>query len=133
MDTHRKKLIDKWSSIYGEQISEEEYLEMGRTLRNFFEILHRWYKEGEQKKAQSKPQTKVEPRIETGLPSEENKLVNVEQLAKILDVPKSWIYSRTYQGQESIPHIKLGKYLRFDPSEVIEFFKKKGSNGRKRA
>ena len=37
-------------------------------------------------------------------------------LADYLSVPVGWIYKRTRkQGPEMIPHIKLGKYLRFDP------------------
>jgi hypothetical protein len=33
-----------------------------------------------------------------------------------LGVPIGWIYKRTRKnGPEMIPHIKLGKYVRFDP------------------
>ncbi len=52
-------------------------------------------------------------------------LVNVDELAKILNVPKTWIYERTRQGQEAIPFIRLGAYVRFQPEEVINFFKSK--------
>lgn len=51
------------------------------------------------------------------------RLMTVEELSQILQVPKSWIYERTRQGQEAIPHIRLGAYVRFDPEEVIKFFK----------
>jgi len=54
-----------------------------------------------------------------------NKLITVNQLAEILRVPPSWIYQRTRLGPEAIPFVKVGKYVRFDPEEVIEFFKKK--------
>ena len=54
-------------------------------------------------------------------------LLTVEQMAEMLDVPKSWIYQRTQLGQKGIPHIKLGKYVRFDSDEVLAFFKKKES------
>jgi len=38
-------------------------------------------------------------------------------LAEYLSVPIGWIYKRTRKsGPEMIPHIKLGKYLRFDPA-----------------
>ena len=50
-------------------------------------------------------------------------LITVGELAKILNLPKSWIYQRTSMGPEAIPHIKIGKYVRFDAQEVIEFFK----------
>ncbi len=54
-------------------------------------------------------------------------LITVEQLAEILQVPKSWIYERTRQGQTAIPHVKLGLYVRFDSDEVIKFFKSDGN------
>lgn len=54
------------------------------------------------------------------------KLLKVEQLAELLQVPKSWIYDRTRQGPEAIPFIKMGAYVRFDAEEVINFFKKNG-------
>jgi hypothetical protein len=39
-----------------------------------------------------------------------------EDLADYLGVPVGWIYKHTRQrGPDLIPHIKLGKYLRFDP------------------
>jgi hypothetical protein len=39
-----------------------------------------------------------------------------EDLANYLGVPVGWIYKRTRKnGPELIPHIKLGKYVRFDP------------------
>ncbi len=57
----------------------------------------------------------------------ERKLLTVEQMAEILQVPKSWIYHRTRQGQAAIPFIRLGAYVRFDPDEVINFFKADGN------
>ncbi len=54
-------------------------------------------------------------------------LVDVSEMASILRVPKSWIYQRTRQGQSAIPHVKLGIYVRFDPEEVIKFFRLNGS------
>lgn len=52
-------------------------------------------------------------------------LVTIEELAQILKVPKGWIYQRTCCGQSEIPFVKCGKYLRFDPKEVIDFFHQK--------
>lgn len=54
-----------------------------------------------------------------------NQLISLDELAKILSVPKSWIYARTRFGNEGIPHIKLGKYIRFDLKEVEDFLNKK--------
>ncbi len=53
-----------------------------------------------------------------------NNLLTIEELAKILNVPKSWIYDRTRKdGPEKIPHYKIGKYVRFVEQEVIEYLK----------
>lgn len=54
-----------------------------------------------------------------------NSLVTVDEMAQILKVPKSWLYGRTRFGAEKIPHIKFGKYIRFNSQEVLEFFKNK--------
>ena len=49
-------------------------------------------------------------------------LLTVDELASLLKVPKSWIYEHTRKrGADRLPHIKLGKYLRFFESEVREF------------
>lgn len=51
-------------------------------------------------------------------------LITVKELSDILNVPISWIYQRTSMGQEGIPHVKIGKYVRFDVDEVIKFLRK---------
>jgi len=44
------------------------------------------------------------------------RLWTVREVANYLGVPTSWIYDRTGpQSRETIPHFKMGKYLRFDP------------------
>lgn len=55
------------------------------------------------------------------------KLLNVDELSEILQVPRSWIYERTRQGQDAIPHIKLGSYVRFELEEVLAFFKRESA------
>ena len=54
---------------------------------------------------------------------DDRKLLTANELAKFLKVPVSWIYQRTRLGSDAIPHIKLGKYLRFDAEKVLTFFK----------
>ena len=54
------------------------------------------------------------------IPSE---LITAKELAKRLNVQVSWIYRRTRLGQEAIPHVKMGKYVRFDWEEVVRFYK----------
>jgi hypothetical protein len=56
------------------------------------------------------------------------KLVTAQVLAGILNVPVSWIYQRTMQGPSAIPYMKFGKYVRFDPEEVIRFFEERKSD-----
>jgi excisionase family DNA binding protein len=44
----------------------------------------------------------------------ENQLLTVSEIASALKVPVSWVYERTRRsGGDRIPHIKLGKYVRF--------------------
>jgi len=49
-------------------------------------------------------------------------LFTVREVAELLNVPISWVYERTRRrGIERIPHFKLGKYLRFSRSEVLQW------------
>lgn len=52
-------------------------------------------------------------------------LITVKELAGKLNVPASWIYQRTRLGTKAIPHVRIGKYVRFDLAEVLEFFRKR--------
>ncbi len=53
------------------------------------------------------------------------RLLTVEEVADMLQVPKSWIYERTRRrGQEQLPHLKVGKYLRFEECTVREFLER---------
>ena len=46
-------------------------------------------------------------------------LLTVGEVAQSLKVPVSWVYERTRRrGSERMPHIKLGKYLRFELTSV---------------
>jgi len=39
-----------------------------------------------------------------------------------LNVPVSWVYERTRRrGAARLPHLKLGKYLRFEEHAIREF------------
>ena len=52
-------------------------------------------------------------------------LLTIDEMAKILKTPKSWLYSRTREtGPGSIPRVKVGKYIRFIESEVMEWLKR---------
>lgn len=48
-------------------------------------------------------------------------LLTVTDVSALLRVPVSWIYARTCESNsvgETIPHLKLGKLLRFRRAEV---------------
>ena len=49
------------------------------------------------------------------------KLIDVREMARILNVPVSWLYERTRVG--TIPCVRIGKYVRFDRQEVMTFFR----------
>ncbi len=54
------------------------------------------------------------------------KLLTVQELAELLNVPVSWIYDRTRSGGPGhIPHYKIGKYLRFAEEEVMDYLRYK--------
>jgi excisionase family DNA binding protein len=56
----------------------------------------------------------------------DDKLMGVQEIAKKLSVPPSWIYARTRLiGPKQIPHLKLGKYRRFRFRDVIEWLEEK--------
>jgi len=56
-------------------------------------------------------------------------LLTVQEVAQLCKVPVSWVYERTrLRGLERIPHVKLGKYLRFDLSEVRSWLRKLREN-----
>ena len=52
-------------------------------------------------------------------------LKTVEEMAESLRVPKSWIYSRTREtGPDAMPRLRVGKYLRFNSTEVFKWLDK---------
>ena len=56
-------------------------------------------------------------------------LLTVDDVATILKVSRSWVYehtrSRGIPRSERLPHIKIGKYVRFDARAVREFLERK--------
>ena len=51
------------------------------------------------------------------------RLVDIDEMARILAVPKSWLYQRTRLGTDVIPFVRCGKYLRFEPEKVVAHLK----------
>ncbi|MFH0812847.1 MAG: helix-turn-helix domain-containing protein [Pseudomonadota bacterium] len=48
-------------------------------------------------------------------------LLTAEELATRLSIPKSWIYDRTRDN--TIPHVKVGKYVRFSLPDILTWLK----------
>lgn len=58
-------------------------------------------------------------------------LLTVEDVAELLKVPPSWVYDRTRaRGVNRIPGFRLGKYWRFQESEVLAWLERQRSGGR---
>ncbi|MBW2645548.1 MAG: helix-turn-helix domain-containing protein [Deltaproteobacteria bacterium] len=56
-------------------------------------------------------------------------LLTVDELSQQLKAPKSWLYFRTRQtGPRAIPRIKVGKYLRFNLDDVMNWLKERQNN-----
>jgi excisionase family DNA binding protein len=56
-------------------------------------------------------------------------LLSVEEIAERLNVPVSWVYSRTREkGPDAIPRLKVGKYLRFELEKVLAWIRKHSEN-----
>ena len=52
-------------------------------------------------------------------------LLTVDELAEQLRVPRSWVYSKSrLTDPNSIPRIKVGKYLRFDLGAVMDWLQR---------
>lgn len=53
------------------------------------------------------------------------RLLTVGEVADLLQVGPSWIYERTRRrGADRLPHIKLGKYLRFEEDAIRAFLER---------
>ena len=62
----------------------------------------------------TQPAPRVSPEAEA--------LLTVHEVAEFLKVPVSWVYERTRRrGIERLPHLKIGKYLRFRLHEIESY------------
>jgi len=55
-------------------------------------------------------------------------LLTPQEIAEVLGVSKSTIYQWTHQ--EYIPHVKLGRFVRFRKSQIEIWLEKKAKKGR---
>jgi excisionase family DNA binding protein len=57
--------------------------------------------------------------------TQNSSLVDTDGLAAYLNVSKSWVYEKTRdKGNGSIPRVKVGKYVRFNIHDVLEWLKR---------
>jgi excisionase family DNA binding protein len=58
-----------------------------------------------------------------------NDLLTVDEVAALLKVSRSWVYehsrSKKTAKSDRLPHIKIGKYVRFDARAVRAFLQRK--------
>ncbi len=57
------------------------------------------------------------------------KLLTVDQVCELLQVSKSLVYKWVHYGY--IPHVKIGKILRFREIDLIGWLKRRSQKGRK--
>lgn len=53
--------------------------------------------------------------------------LTIQEAAELLRVRVSWLYERTRTN--AVPHVKLGKYLRFDRDELLSWARSFGRDG----
>ena len=54
--------------------------------------------------------------------NEHEELLTVSDVARLFKVRPSWVYERCRKGViHPLPHLKLGKYLRFSKSALITY------------
>ena len=55
----------------------------------------------------------------------EDALLDVTEAAALLGVPRSWVYARVESPECDVPHFRVGRYLRFRPSELNNYLESK--------
>jgi excisionase family DNA binding protein len=64
------------------------------------------------------------------IPALTGTLLTVEGVARLLQVPTSWVYERTRQrGINRLPGFRLGKYWRFREADVMVWLERQRSEG----
>jgi excisionase family DNA binding protein len=52
-------------------------------------------------------------------------LVTADEVAKMLNVPKSWVYAEARRG--NLPSVPLGRYRRYRPEAIEQWVKERES------
>lgn len=57
-------------------------------------------------------------------------LLDVRSAARMLNVTVSWVYEHIGDGaRDRVPHVRLGKYVRFHPSDLRDYIDAKRRSG----
>lgn len=68
------------------------------------------------------------PRVrgKTGAEDEKiGRLLTVDEVAALLNVPRRWVYRRVaLKPPDGIPHVKVGKYVRFLESDLRDYLER---------
>ena len=59
-----------------------------------------------------------------------DRLLTDAEAAELLAVPKSWVGEAARRGE--LPHIKLGRYRRYDRGELLEWVERQKAGGPRR-
>jgi excisionase family DNA binding protein len=61
-----------------------------------------------------------------------DELLTVDDVAALLKVSRSWVYEHTRTRgtprSDRLPHVKIGKYVRFDRQQVRAFIDQRSTN-----
>ncbi|HEX4997906.1 MAG TPA: helix-turn-helix domain-containing protein, partial [Terriglobia bacterium] len=58
--------------------------------------------------------------------SDVSELLTAGDVAALLKVPLSWVYSRTRRRRgDTLPHIRLGKYVRFEEAQIRRYLNRR--------
>ena len=73
------------------------------------------------------PETPARRAIDKGV-DDVDELLTVDEVAALLKVSRSWVYERTRARHSDtstrLPHIKIGKYVRFDRQAIRSFLER---------
>src|SRR3972149_2252657 len=98
--------------------SELDWLGIFRKILDLVEEERREFQRRQFQEIQMKrKREKLEDENKTSISN--NKFLTTEELSEFLQVPKSWVYGRTYRNE--IPPYKLGRPLRFDLNKIQEW------------
>jgi excisionase family DNA binding protein len=59
--------------------------------------------------------------------STEDRLLDADDVAALLNVPTRWVREATRSGR--IPHVRLGRYVRYDRGDVLAWLGEQKSGG----